>query len=133
MKKNNKNEYINTDSAILIGSVDTDKKKHSLYRTTNNQYKYTVSTGESISETSVADISFTSAKKWAREHLTIEEYEKEFIVSRSEKLISRINLNVSGDVYTVFERIRGNTGKSISDILVEMINYYEQTHGSLDD
>ena len=69
MKKNNKNEYINTDAAVLIGSVNVGATKQSLYRTVNNQYKYTVSTGESVSETSVADISFESARKWAYEHL----------------------------------------------------------------
>ena len=127
LKKNNKNEYINTDAAVLIGSVNVGATKQSLYRTVNNQYKYTVSTGESVSETS-----FESARKWAYEHLGKEEYSKEFSVSKSNKLISAVNINVCGEVYNIFERIRGNTGKSISEILVDMIDYYEQTHGSLD-
>ena len=53
-------------------------------------------------------------------------------MSKSNKLISAVNINVCGEVYNIFERIRGNTGKSISEILVDMIDYYEQTHGSLD-
>ena len=132
MKKNNANEYINTDAAVLIGSVNVGTAKQSLYRTINNQYKYTVSIGESVSETSVADISFESARKWTYEHLDKEEYSKEFSVSKSNKLISGVNINVCGEVYNIFERIRGNTGKSISEIIVDMIDYYEQTHGSLD-
>lgn len=132
MKKANRNEYIDTDASFLIGSVQIGTALHSLYRTINYKYKYVVSLGESVSESTVADISFTSAKKWAYENLTKEEYDKEFTVSKSEKVVSPTDLSVDGATFNKLERIRGNTGKSISEILVEMIDYYEQTHGSLD-
>lgn len=132
MKKSNRNEYIDTDASFLIGSTVIGKATYSLYRTIYNKYKYVVSFGESISESTVADISFSSAKQWAYENLTREEYCKEFVVSKSEKIIASIDLSVGGIAFNKFERIRGNTGKSISEILVDMIDYYEQTHGSLD-
>lgn len=133
MKKFNRNEYIDTDASFLIGSAKIGKATHSLYRTINNKYKYMVSLGESVSESTVADISFKSAKKWAYENLTKEEYNKEFTVSKSEKIISSVDFSVGGIAFNQLERIRGNTGKPIADILVDMIDYYEQTHGSLDE
>lgn len=131
LKKNNRNEYIDTDTSLLIGSTQIGSSKHLLYRTSNYKYKYVVSLGETVSESTVADISFTSAKKWAYENLTKEEYDKEFTVLKSDKISSTV-ISVDGTTFNKFERIRGNTGKSISEILVDMIDYYEQTHGSLD-
>ena len=52
-------------------------------------------------------------------------------VLKSDKISSTV-ISVDGTTFNKFERIRGNTGKSISEILVDMIDYYEQTHGSLD-
>ena len=132
MKKNNKNEYIDTDTSLLIGSVQITNATHLLYRTSNYKYKYVVSLGETVSESTVADISFASAKKWAYENLTKEEYNKEFIASKSDKINSPTVISVDGATFNKLERIRGNTGKSITEILVDMIDYYEQTHGSLD-
>lgn len=132
MKKNNANEYINTDTSLLIGSVQIDNSTHLLYRINNYKYKYVVSLGESVSESTVADISFASAKKWAYENLTKEEYDKEFTASKSDKIISSTVIYVDSMTFNKLERIRGNTGKPIADILVDMIDYYEQTHGSLD-
>lgn len=133
MKKNNRNEYIDTDTSLLIGSVQIANATHLLYRTSNYKYKYVVSLGETVSESTVADISFASAKKWAYENLTKEEYNKEFIASKSGKINSPTVISVDGATFNKLERIRGNTGKSISEILVDMIDYYEQTHGSLDE
>lgn len=133
MKKNNRNEYINTSTSLLIGSVVRENVAHSLYRTNNYKYKYVISTGDLASDSTVADISFESAKNWAFDNLTKEDYEKEFLIYKSDKILYPVSFHVDGDTYRVFEKVRGNTGKSISDILVEMINYYEQTHGSLND
>lgn len=133
MRKCTRDSFVDTSTALLIGSAEEQSTKYSLYRTSNYKYKYLISTGETSAESLVADISFESAKKWASEHLSAEEYKKEFTVSNMDGSSSKVNLSVNGDGFTAIERIRGNTGKAISEILVDMIDYYEQTHGSLNE
>jgi len=125
--------YLDTDTSILIGSITNDGKTYSLYRIPNYKYRYTISVGSSAAETSVADVSFDAAKTWAKNNLSKEMYEKEFCLPSSCDDKSRLKTTVQGETYTTFERIRGNTGESFAKILVDMIDYYEQTHGSLNE
>ena len=133
MIKDSGGTYFNSDSSLLVGSVKIGSSVCSLYRTKSHKYKYVYSIGDDISESSVADVSFDVAKKWAKDNLSAEEYDKEFTIVASENKTLKISLFADGETYTVFERIRGNTGKTISEILVDMIDYYEQTHGSLNE
>ena len=125
--------YLDTNTSVLVGSVLNDGKTYSLYRIPNYKYRYAISVGDSAAETSVADVSFGTAKTWAKDNLSKEEYEKEFCLPSSCGNKSRLKTSVQGETYTTFEKIRGNTGEPFAKILVDMIDYYEQTHGSLNE
>lgn len=133
VKKNTRVVFVNTDASTLVGSVKVGETSCSLYRSVNYKYKYVTYVGEMSTNANAADVSFESAKKWAKENLSAEEYKKEFTIIESDNISPKKNFNINGDGFTVFERIRGNTNKSMGEILVDMIDYYEQTHGSLNE
>lgn len=143
MKKIIKGKLYNTDTAKLIGgwsnnlgNRDFNFLNESLYLTKSGAYflygeggantKY----GESAGNNSwsggeqIQPMSPLSAREWAEENLTAEEYNNAFgepEEASDTKVI--LNISVSAEFKAMLIKMRGETGKSISQIIED--KFYE--------
>ena len=141
MKKVINGALYNTETARLIGTYsnggtwrDFSHFEENLYRTKAGKYflhgeggpmtKYAKSVGnnEWSGGEHIEPLTPAAAREWAEEHLTAEEYIKEF-GEPEEAADGReaINISVPAEIKRKLERLKSETGKSISQIIVDLV------------
>ena len=137
MKKVIRGKLYNTDTAKLIGEQsnnlsgrDLNFFSESLYLTKSGAYflhgeggantKYSVSVGNNSwsGGEQIQPMSPLSAREWAEENLTTEEYEKAFgepEEASDSKVV--LTISVSADFKAMLNKMKQETGKSISQII----------------
>lgn len=100
-----------------VGSKTVDGTIFTMYVSKNNKY-YIHCTGK-VNE--AMNVDFQSAKKWAENNLTKQEFDSHFGTGGRKNV--EVFISVDKEVANTIERIRGNTGKSYGQITEESINY----------
>jgi len=139
MKKIINGLLYNTETAKLVGTWDNGYNpgdfnycEESLYRKRTGEYfvygyggamsKYAKWHGNSGGEgEEIRPYTAQEAKEWAEEHLTAEEYIAEFSEPEESDGKASLNLYVSREAKAKLEKMRHETGKSISQIVDEII------------
>lgn len=110
---------INLSKMKKLGSKSIDGTVFAMYMSRRNRFYIECSdTGNSVT---VMD--FSSAKEWAKENLTQEEFKQAFEHTPSAN--SSFTITVDGETMTILERIRGNTEQSLGKILANALEYYK--------
>lgn len=110
---------INLSKMKKLGSKSIDGTVFTMYMSRRNRFYIECSdTG-----TSVTVMDFSSAKEWARENLTQEEFKQAF--EQTPPANSSFTISVDGETMTILERIRGNTEQSLGKILANALEYYK--------
>jgi hypothetical protein len=142
MKKVINGALYNTETARLIGTYsnggtwrDFSHFEENLYRTKAGKYflhgeggpmtKYAKSVGnnEWSGGEHIEPLTPAAAREWAEEHLTAEEYIKEFgePEEASDDKVP-LNLTILASTKAKLEKMKSETGKSISAIIDELVN-----------
>jgi len=142
MKKVINGALYNTETARLIGTYsnggswrDFSHFEESLYRTKAGKYflhgeggpmtKYAKSVGnnEWSGGEHIEPLTPAAAREWAEEHLTAEEYIAEFgePEEASDDKVP-LNLTILASTKAKLEKMKSETGKSISAIIDELVN-----------
>lgn len=137
MKKVINGKMYNTETAESLGywsysnRFDLHFMEEELFKTKSGNYflhcyggpstKYAVSQGSNSwsGGEHIEILSYGSAKKWAEERLSCEEYEKIFEISQETEVL--VNIKIPFELKFKIDRIRAETGKTISEIVLDMI------------
>ena len=110
---------INLSKMKKLGSKSIDGTVFTMYMSRQNRFYMECSdTGFSVTA-----MDFSSAKEWAIENLTQEEFERGF--GQTLTANSSFTITVDGETMTILERIRGNTEQSLGKILANALEYYK--------
>ena len=108
---------INLSKMKKLDSKSIDGTVFTLYMSRQNRFYI------ECSDIGVTVMDFSSAKEWAKENLTQEEFEQAF--EQTPPANSSFTIAVDGETMTVLERIRGNTEQSLGKILANALEYYK--------
>ena len=138
MKKVIDGALYNTETAKLVGSWTNHQRgfgyiKETLYRTKSGKYfvhgeggantRYSKSAGDNSwsGGENIEPMNPQAARKWAEEHLDADKYAAEFgepEEAGDDKVA--LNLTVPANIKSKLEKMRSESGKSISQIISEM-------------
>ena len=100
-----------------IGSKTVDGTTFTMYVSKNNKY-YVHCSGDN---SDASNMDFSTAKQWAKENLTPDEYANAF--ENNHILNTELVVCVDGNAATEIERIRGNTGMTYGEIIEKAVDY----------